>query len=507
MLKLKDIPRCEDERVRRGVFPTPQIWVEKSQEYLAKVFGDDWQEEYYIWDCCAGTCNLLAGLTEKHRIWASTIDQPDVNIVHELIAKNEFNLLAKHVFQFDFLNDDFAKLPKSLRDIINDPEKRKKLIVYMNPPYAEARGQQVGKSNKKGFHLSKTRDKYLDEIGKAAIEMFTQFAIRIYSDLPDAKLAMFSKLKYVNAPNFERFRGVFKATYKNGFIVPANTFDNVKGRFPIGFLIWDLEDKKTFKQIKTDVLDRTGRWKGTKTHYCCDKKTPLINVWVKTFAKTENSIATIIGPAADFQHQSTVWILAPYSDSHWFHWQIGKENLLDSFIYFAIRHCIEATWVNDRDQFLYPNDTYTTDKEFHTDCLIFTLLHHQNRIRSHCNTNHWIPFTAKEVDAKDNFRSAFMSDFLKTRKKMSKEAKAVFAAGKALWKYYHQTIKTARRAVVDASLYEIREYFKGRDEKGRMKTKATDERFNELDAALRLALKKLAEKIQPKVYEYGFLRK
>jgi hypothetical protein len=100
-----------------------------------------------------------------------------------------------------------------------------------------------------------------------------------------------------------------------------------------------------------------------------------------------------------------------------------------------------------------------------------------------------------------------MSDFL-AKRRMSKEAKAVFKAGKALWQYYHQTIKTARKPIVDASLYEIREYFKGRDkETGRMKTKATDERFNELDAELRAALKDLAVKIQPKVYEYGFLKK
>jgi len=37
--------------------------------------------------------------------------------------------------------------------------------------------------------------------------------------------------------------------------------------------------------------------------------------------------------------------------------------------------------------------------------------------------------------------------------------------------------------------------------------KATDEQFNILDVALRSALKKLAESIQPKIYEYGFLRK
>jgi hypothetical protein len=100
-----------------------------------------------------------------------------------------------------------------------------------------------------------------------------------------------------------------------------------------------------------------------------------------------------------------------------------------------------------------------------------------------------------------------MSDFLQKRKRISKEAKNVFEAGKALWRYYHETIKDDDRALTDASLYEIREYFKGRDEKGKMKNKATDERFNELDAELRSALKMLAKKIQPKVYEYGFLKK
>jgi hypothetical protein len=134
------------------------------------------------------------------------------------------------------------------------------------------------------------------------------------------------------------------------------------------------------------------------------------------------------------------------------------------------------------------------------------LFHSQNRICSLDGVNHWLPFTEREIDAKENFQSNLMSDFLKKRK-LSKEAKVVYNAGKELWKYYHDAIQLDDKAVVDASLYEIREYFKGRDEKGRMKTKATDERFNELDSDLRASLKKLAEKIQPKVYEYGFLKK
>ena len=62
-------------------------------------------------------------------------------------------------------------------------------------------------------------------------------------------------------------------------------------------------------------------------------------------------------------------------------------------------------------------------------------------------------------NAKENFQSTLMSDFLKKRETLSKEAKAVFNTGKALWKYYHETIQLDDKALVDASLYEIREYF------------------------------------------------
>ena len=57
--------------------------------------------------------------------------------------KNGSNLLESHVFRFDFLNDSFDKLPEDLRDVIKDPEKRKSLVVYINPPYVEASNAQT----------------------------------------------------------------------------------------------------------------------------------------------------------------------------------------------------------------------------------------------------------------------------------------------------------------------------------------------------------------------------
>jgi hypothetical protein len=85
----------------------------------------------------------------------------------------------------------------------------------------------------------------------------------------------------------------------------------------------------------------------------------------------------------------------------------------------------------------------------------------------------------------------------------SPEAQAVFDAGRELWKYYH----SKPNVNVNASLYDIKEYFQGRNQQGKMNTKSNDEIYNELIANLREKLKTLAKKIEPKVYEYGFLKR
>jgi len=55
-------------------------------------------------------------------------------------------------------------------------------------------------------------------------------------------------------------------------------------------------------------------------------------------------------------------------------------------------------------------------------------------------------------------------------------------------------------------LYDIREYFQGRNDKGKMNSKSADETYNWLIGNLRLSLKALAKKIEPKVFAYGFLQ-
>jgi hypothetical protein len=507
----RDLLVPQNIREIKGSFFTPAIWVEKSQEYIEKALGVNWQDEYIIWDCAAGTGNLLAGLVNKYNIWASTIDQPDVDTMHAMVDEG-LNLLHDHVFQFDFLNDKFDKLPEELREIIEDDEKRKKLIVYINPPYAEATSAATVTGTRKNKAQVSTKHsvhtEYKGALGKAANEIFSLFFIRVAVKLQGSILAVFSKLKYINSLNFAKFRDNFSAKFFNGFMCCADTFDNVTGKFPIGFLIWQLShngyDFQFPKTVKLDVLDNEGKRIAKKSFYNGRKS---INQWIKEFdCIARDQIGFMGNPAPDFLSTNQPYITATQGTRHFNYFVFKEKNLIEGCIYFTVRLCIEATWINDRDQFLYPfNDDYKKDKVFQHDCLMFTLFHGQNRISCADGVNHWIPFAEREVDARGKFKSNFMYNFIKDVK-FSKEARKVLISGLELWKYYHTKTKNNKTVSVNASFYDIREFFQGRSESGKMNNSSTDETYTKIIKNLRNNLNLLSRKIEPKIYEYGFLK-
>jgi hypothetical protein len=435
----RDLLVPQNIREVKGSFFTPAIWADKSKEYLAKVFGRNWQEEYYIWDCAAGTGNLLAGLTNKYNVWASDIDAGNVETIKSLIDIDEnLDLLPSHVFQFDFLNDSLGtsgngnlpcKLPEELKKIIGDPEKRKKLIIYINPPYAES-GAGIGKGiNKEGVVLAHTsHDVYLASLGKASHELFAQFMARVHHLLPDSHLAIFATLKYVNSYNFQKFREFFTSAYKSGFMCKANTFDNVYGEFPIGFGIWEINQEPFPQSIQFEVFNTDGKLSGVKHFFNGER---FINDWMRFIDNFKDAIGFLNAKGIDFQNNQGVWISTTKPAGGGSHFGISKKNLIEIAIYFSIRQSFEHTWINHNDQFLYPNDGYKKDVEFHNNCLVNTLFHGKNNIQSKHGINHWIPFTEKEVDAKEKFDSNFMSAYLK-KESFSAEAQAVLDAGREL---------------------------------------------------------------------------
>lgn len=469
------------------------------------------------------------------------------DLLHERIKEKSLDLLDSHVFQFDFLNDSFDRLPQSLQEIINDPEKRRKLVVYINPPYAEAADKSTvvgrGKNKTNVAVTNKTYNKYINRIGIAGREVFAQFFMRIYDEISTSVLAQFSKLKIEQAPNFRDFRQAFRAKLGRNFIVPANSFDNVKGQFPIGFFIWHLDEEAIFTQTTTDVFDAKGKCLGNKTLIAYDSF-HSINDWIISTRNRdgEQNIGFMSAKGNDFQNTNYIFIIndkkqLPHPRGTW----ITTKNITEISIYLAVRHAVEATWINDRDQFLYPNDGWKSDIRFQNDSLIFTLFSNSNNIQSQHGTNHWIPFCEEEVGAQDNFESHFMHDFIMGKVKeekpqqketmqdlfaeqdsqttddssftptepleFSQEAHAVLDAGRELWRYYHKQAG----ANPNASYYDIKMHFQGtkttKSGKVQMNSTSKDATYNTLIANLRQAMKGLAAHIEPKIYEYGFLKK
>ncbi len=567
-----------DERSFKGAYYTPLAVVDKAYDKLTETLGKNWQKEYIVWDMCCGVGNLEVKHSNPRNIFMSTLDSADVDVM-----KATKTCVAATRFQYDYLNDDINdfgqidytltnKIPTTLQQAIKDG---KKMLVLINPPYAEATSKDntvIGDDNSENkIGVSKTNvAKLMDKQGYAARELFVQFLMRIANEIPTATVAVFSKLKYVNAPNFEKFREEWNAKYLDGFVVHSKAFDGLKGEFPIGFLIWATNQtankKQSIIEITTDVLNKNAEPIGEKSFYDLPKEELLSN-WIKrtrandvdaiplknavsptTSTKdvrgtkwADGAIASMICPGNDLQHTSLTALLSSgYCSAGGFF--VTEENLWQSAIVFAVRRLVKPTWLNDRDQFLQP--TQPLSNEFKSDCLVWMLFNGSNLTASANNlewnnkqwsiVNHFIPFIEAEVGSPERFESDFMVKYLEqlpplaysppleglgvvqstldvaqstldvVYPNLSPEANQVLQQGKKLWQAYfaNTDVHTVREELKlnrpDVGWYQIRKALQARNSSGDF-APVNFKPFEE-------AYKSLTEKLQPMVYELGFLR-
>ena len=532
-----------NERSFKGAFYTPLHVVDKAYDKLSESLGKNWQKDYVVWDMCCGVGNLEVKHSNHRNIFMSTLDQADIDVM-----KATKTCAAAIKFQYDYLNDDITdsggidysltnKVPPQLQKAISEG---KKLLVLINPPYGET-GAGVGQGNKNKIGVEKTRiNASMTTEGYASKELFVQFLTRISKELPNATLAMFSTLKYVNAPNFEKFRNNWNAEYLGGFVVHSKAFDGIKGDFPIGFLVWktnqNAAQKTPIVELDVDVLDKKGNQVGAKKYYNLPNNLHL-NVWIKK-PKTNKNPALPLSNAVtvsknprkktscdemvgylyasnnDLQHAAieTCITSSIYTGGNGGGLYIVENNLLQVAIVFAMRRIVKPTWLNDRDQFLQPAE-FLTD-EFKYDCLIWMLFNGYNLTAGADDidwdgvkwslVNHFIPFTELEVGAPDRFESDFMVQFL-DGKTLSSEAVAVLDCGREIWKSYfsYVDIRAVREAYKlnrpDVGWYQIRKALRERAK--------SSHNVPVSFASFENSYKELSEKLRMNVYELGFLRK
>ena len=368
--------------------------------------------------------------------------------------------------------------------------------------------------------------------GYASRELFVQFIARILKEIPHAKIAMFSTLKYINASNFQKFRNDWNFKFLKGFVIHSKSFDGVNGNFPIGFLIWDLNCNEKLKEVDVEIYDKKTNPIGRKKYYNVDSSNNLNNMLprIKTNchtiplknavtpqnkkAKVTSWVNSAIGyfwcNGNDFQQAGQTAIFSSvFSAGNGFY--ITKKNLEIVAVMFSVRKLIQKTWLNNSDQF-YKNSK-KLKKEFINDCLIFMLFNGKNLTASanHLSwnnkkwsiVNHFIPFTEQEVNATERFESDFMTQYMENLI-FSKESIDVLEKGKSLWKLYFS----------DVDNHKIREkYSLNRADVGWFQIRKALEERNNLSLHYPLALNNfqekylaLSSKLKPQIYEYGFLK-
>ena len=343
----------------------------------------------------------------------STLDSADIDVM-----KSTKTCAAATRFQYDYLNDDITpegkidytltnKVPAALQEAI---AAGKKILVLINPPYAEAmNADNVGDADtgdaKVGVATTKVAAT-MDRHGYASRELFTQFLVRIAQELPTATVAMFSKLKYVNAPNFAQFRERWRAKYLGGFVVHSKAFDGLRGDFPIGFLIWQTNHLPESKlppltTVTATVRNRHALPTGEKVFYAAPAEAllgewiprprpntqdalPLSNALTPTIAKkdirgrkwADGAIGGFMCKGSDMQNAGTGTALFSSGYGSAGGMLVTPGNLAQVAVAFTVRLAIKKTWLNDRDQLLSPTQPLPAD--FQNDCLIWMLFHPQN---------------------------------------------------------------------------------------------------------------------------------
>lgn len=547
LLERRDSLIPTDSRIFKGAYYTPLHVVDKAYDELSKALGKNWQKDYFVWDMCCGVGNLEVKHSNHRKVFMSTLDQEDVDV---MVATR--TCVAANRFQYDYLNDDIdeqgdidysltGKMPKELIEAIKS---NKKILVLINPPYAEATNASnttsgIEAKNKSGVAKSKFAETAMSDYGKATNELFTQFLARIAKEIPRAKVAVFSKMKYVNSPNFEKFRKKWSAKFLGGFVVHSKAFDGLKGHFPIGFCIWDtFNDGSRNHEIDTitlEALDKDANPIGMKSFYNipsadllskwierprANKKDvlPLKNVLTPTDSInprvtkwSDGAIGYMCAGTNDVQNASQYTYLLSSAASRGNGFYVNEKNLKQASAIFSVNKLTKATWLNDRDQFTTP--TSNVDEEFLNDCLVYMLFNNSNLSasadkvywsgREWSLVNHFIPYTEQDVNSAGRFESDFMVRYME-KIKFSRAANDVLKQGKSIWAEYfkHADSYLVREKLYlnrdDVGWYQVRNALKHRNESGDYQPVS----FKSFDRAY----KSLEQKLKEGVIDFGFLK-
>lgn len=398
----------EDEtRRRKGEFFTPTIWVDEAHKMISEVFGENWKEEYVVWDPAAGTLNLTRDYKFRE-LYCSTIEESDLKTADQM----RYNPEAVK-FQYDFLNDGIVdgkidivgdmKLPQGLKDALLEG---KKMIVLMNPPYGRS-----GNNKRDGLQKTGISDNLVGEMmkyedwGGSSSQLYTQFLYRLFKlNNNNINICIFAKSLYKTGSSFKNFRSNFYTSfeYVDGILFSAAHFDGVSDTWGIDFSIWK-SGSENRESLLIKIMDLNTNnydidYLYDKSIYHTDNYKSMSD-WAterfttQEFPKLGNSLvvkdtiygselpkdcfATLISNSNNVSKnaQSVYIVNGGITENVGKHF-INTSNLLKLTPIFTARKSITgkyANWINDKDEYMAPNESHPLWEQFQYDSLVYSL--------------------------------------------------------------------------------------------------------------------------------------
>lgn len=400
--------RLIDDEARRfrGEFYTPTEWVLEAHKMIEEQFGPNWKEEYVVWDPAWGTGNLTRDFKFKE-LYCSTINYGDLQV------GKHYNPEAVK-FQYDFLNDDVTPegiLPvdkiKMPRGLLKALEEDKKMILFANPPY----GKATPISGTDGTGMAKNlinKEMLKKNFGISSSQLYLQFLYRIIKFNRNINIAFYTPTMFLSSLSGNKFRDLFFKNFKllSAFKFRADHFSNTSSNWAIAFTIWqrgreyrnsfnfkikDFDDNHKIYNIgnkniyNTDSDRSLSNWYNNSVINRRNIETPNLNgpLSIKNNENNKFTISSIgsINNHANNQMQQRVICISSSALSLNGYKPIETTNFMKVVALFITRTSIPVTWINQKDEYLAPNEQHPEYLQWNTDAIIYSLFSAQSSLR------------------------------------------------------------------------------------------------------------------------------
>ena len=554
MIKEKAI----DDTVRRnnGIFLTPTLFVDYAHKMISEQLGENWKDEYVVWDNCCGSKNLTRDYKFKE-LYCSTLFDSELNI------GERYNKEATS-FQFDFLND-YIPMPGELiqsdtkipEGLLNAFKENKKIVFFLNPPYASGKNGNGKGSKIDAIESVVSKQMKNEKINGETQNLYTQFLYRIfklkqYYSLTNTCIAIFSPTLFLSSGSFMKFRKSFfkEFNFINGVQFKASHFADVADSWGISFSLWNCNkcvDKNNFYYKLIDCINGKIEVISHKDVYNVDDN-ETASEWVNKSLKglkrqdavqlssgikvkqkgygtiIPNSLGSFVNNSNNVDMNVQNVCLFTSSFSGFANVSILPSNFSRCTSLFSSRRLIEKNWVNWQDEYLAPNEQHPQFNEFVNDSVVYSLFESKSNQSS-----------LRQVEYKDklwDIKNEFCWYDINMVKKLSNENNLDFTYNDAstmdqrfVYKYIQEHINDFSVESMDVlnkanemvwKSFKYRELFN--EEHPEYQILNADIGYYQLKALYKEYMKEdleefkklykvLADKMRPMVYELGFLRK